>query len=169
MRVDDEQDEHAEHDQRERQGALAHELYVVISTPTGDEKAVKASLEAHLAYQAEEESAGSLAFAGPLSDETGQLMNGVGMIVYRADSLDVARALAEADPMHVTGARSFTTRRWLINKRQPLDQHQALPAAGISGLIPAPNVERSRSARIFTWRRNIFEIDDGVDRREFAN
>ena len=43
-------------------------------------------------------------------------MSGGGLIVYRAGSLDEARALAEADPMHRDGKRSFTLRRWLINE-----------------------------------------------------
>ena len=100
---------------RER-GALAHELYVVVSTPTGSEEAVKENLPAHLAYQAEQEAAGNLAFAGPLSDETGEIMNGTGMIVYRAESMEDALKIAEGDPMHSAGARSFTLRRWLINE-----------------------------------------------------
>jgi len=54
--------------------------------------------------------------AGPLSDETGELMEGVGMIVYRAESLAAAKALAEADPMHKSGTRNFTIRRWLVNE-----------------------------------------------------
>ena len=70
----------------------------------------------HLAYQKEREAAGDLAFAGPLSDESGEQMVGMGMILYRADSFESARALAEADPMHATGARTFTLRRWMINE-----------------------------------------------------
>ena len=62
------------------------------------------------------ERAGQLAFAGPMSDETGEHMQGVGMIVYRADSLAAAQQLAENDPMHKSGARSFVLRRWLINE-----------------------------------------------------
>ena len=97
-------------------GALALELYVAQSTPTGSPENVKANLPQHLAYQAELERAGHLAFAGPMSDETGEHMQGVGMIVYRADSLEAARALANEDPMHKSGARSFVLRRWLINE-----------------------------------------------------
>jgi len=100
---------------RER-GALALELFVAHSTPAKGPEAVRAALPDHLAYQAALETAGHLAFAGPLSDETGELMQGVGMIVYRADSLAAARALAAADPMHATGARRFEMRRWLINE-----------------------------------------------------
>lgn len=97
-------------------GALALELYVVHTVPAGDPAAVKAALPDHLAYQARQEAAGALAFAGPMSDETGQQMEGMGLIVYRAASFEDARALAEADPMHQSGARSFTLRKWLINE-----------------------------------------------------
>jgi uncharacterized protein YciI len=97
-------------------GALALELYVAISTPAKEPQDVKASLPDHLAYQAELERAGLLAFAGPMSDESGEHMQGVGMIVYRAESLEAARVLAEGDPMHQSGARSYILRRWMINE-----------------------------------------------------
>jgi hypothetical protein len=51
-----------------------------------------------------------------MSDETGEHMHGTGMIVYRAGGLEDARALAQADPMHLSGARSFTLCRWMINE-----------------------------------------------------
>ncbi|MBU2866986.1 YciI family protein [Pacificibacter marinus] len=97
-------------------GALALELYVAQSTPALGPDAVKASLHDHLAYQAQLETAGQLAFAGPMSDESGDNMQGMGLIIYRAESLDAARQLAEADPMHQSGARVFTLRRWMINE-----------------------------------------------------
>ena len=97
-------------------GALALELYVAHSTPAKLPEDLKASLPDHLAYQAELERLGQLAFAGPMSDETGEHMQGMGLIIYRADSLEAARALAEADPMHKSGARTFVLRRWMINE-----------------------------------------------------
>jgi uncharacterized protein YciI len=97
-------------------GSLAFELYAVTSTPAGDPAAVKANLPAHLAYQGDQEAAGRLFLAGPLSDETGDLMEGMGLIIYRAASLEEARKIAEADPMHQSGARSFTLRRWMVNE-----------------------------------------------------
>ncbi|MDV7141455.1 YciI family protein [Tropicimonas sp. TH_r6] len=100
---------------RER-GALALELYVVRTRPAKPPEALREMLPTHLAYQAELEAAGKLAFAGPVSDESGENLLGEGMIIYRADSLDEARALAEADPMHKSGTRSFDLRRWLINE-----------------------------------------------------
>lgn len=97
-------------------GALALELYVAHSTPSGSPDDVKANLPAHLAYQADLERSGQLAFAGPMSDETGTQMQGVGLIIYRAGGLEEAKSLAEGDPMHKSGARTFILRRWLINE-----------------------------------------------------
>ena len=102
--------------QAKSRGALALELFVAHSTPVGAPEDIKAALPDHLAYQAGLERAGSLAFAGPMSDETGQEMQGMGLIIYRADSLEAARALADGDPMHKTGARSYVLRRWMINE-----------------------------------------------------
>ena len=100
---------------RER-GSLALELYCVVSVPVGDVALLQQTLPDHLAYQKKREAAGDLVFAGPLSDETGEEMIGMGMIIYRADSFEAAQALAEADPMHMAGARTFTLRRWMINE-----------------------------------------------------
>lgn len=97
-------------------GSLALEMYVVHSTPVKPMDVVKSVLPDHLAYQQAQESKGKLAFAGPLSDETGELMEGVGLIVYRASSLDEAKSIAENDPMHSAGARNFTIKKWLINE-----------------------------------------------------
>jgi len=97
-------------------GSLALELYAVTSTPAKSPEELQKHLPAHLAYQAEQEQNGALVMAGPLSNVTGDLMEGVGLIVYRADSLEAATALAENDPMHKTGTREFIIRRWLVNE-----------------------------------------------------
>jgi uncharacterized protein YciI len=100
----------------QERGSLAHELYVVISEPAAPPEQMKQHLPEHLAYQAEQEKIGSLVMAGPMSDPSGELMEGVGMIIYRADSLDTARKLAQNDPMHSSGTRTFSIRRWLVNE-----------------------------------------------------
>ena len=100
---------------RER-GALALELYVVNSVPAKPPEQVAAVLPDHLAYQARMEASGKLAFAGPVSDFSGEQMEGEGLIIYRAASLEEARAFADDDPMHAKGARSYTIRRWLVNE-----------------------------------------------------
>lgn len=97
-------------------GALALELYAAISTPAKEPQDVKAALPDHLSYQGSLERAGALAFAGPMSDETGDHMQGIGLIIYRAPSLEAARTLADQDPMHLSGARTYVLRRWMINE-----------------------------------------------------
>lgn len=97
-------------------GALALELYVVRSLPAKSPDELRAMLPEHLAYQADLEAAGKLAFAGPVSDESGDNLLGEGMIIFRANSLEEARALAAADPMHSSGTRQFEIRRWLVNE-----------------------------------------------------
>ena len=100
----------------EERGSLAYELFVALSTPVLAPDEVKKQLPAHLQYQATLEQSGTLAFAGPLSDLTGEQMEGMGMIVYRAESLEAAKSIADADPMHSSGARTYTLRRWMINE-----------------------------------------------------
>ena len=99
---------------RER-GSLALELYVVETRPVKPEELGDA-LPAHLLYQVEQEQCGALVFAGPLSDETGEQMQGSGLIIYRAESMQAARAIADADPMHAAGIRTYTLRKWLVNE-----------------------------------------------------
>ena len=97
-------------------GALAMELFVISTKPVGDMTLVKKTLPDHLAYQQQMEASGSLVMAGPISDETGELMNAEGMIIYRAESLSAARLLADGDPMHSAGARTYEIRKWLVNE-----------------------------------------------------
>lgn len=97
-------------------GALGLELYAVMTVPATDGPDLGTVLPDHLTYQRALESQGSLVLAGPLSDDTGTQIEGAGLIIYRADTLDAARALADADPMHSTGARIYTLRRWLVNE-----------------------------------------------------
>lgn len=97
-------------------GSLALELFVVVTTPLSSPENVKAVLPDHLAYQAQQEAAGNLVFAGPLSDLSGEEMRGEGMIIYRAESLQAARKLADADPMHLQGVREYVIRKWLVNE-----------------------------------------------------
>lgn len=97
-------------------GSLALEVYTVISTPCSEMEKIKELLPQHLAYQAELEQKNLLMLAGPLSDESGEQMEGVGQIIFRAASFTEARELCDADPMHFKGGRSYTLRRWLINE-----------------------------------------------------
>lgn len=97
-------------------GVLAKELYVILTTPTGGMDALKTQLAAHLAYQKDLEARGISFAAGPFADDTGAEWSGEGMIIVRAASLAEARAIAERDPMHASGARRFRIRPWLLNE-----------------------------------------------------
>ena len=99
----------------QERGSLACEMFAIVSTPVKPEN-LQANLPAHLEYQGQMELQGNLVMAGPLSDPTGEVMEGVGMIIYRAESLEAAKTLADADPMHSTGTRDYTIRRWLVNE-----------------------------------------------------
>ena len=100
-------------------GALALELYVVESTPATEPTVLQSVLPEHLAYQKQMEADGKLFLAGPLSDDTGTLMEGRGLIIYRASSMDEAEEIAKNDPMHAKGARTYSVRKWLVNEGSP--------------------------------------------------
>ncbi|MFF5407007.1 YciI family protein [Streptomyces misionensis] len=97
-------------------GLLAKELFAVISTPTSGIGPVLANLEPHLAHQAKLDAEGTMFAAGPLSSTDGSAWDGMGLFIYRAPSLAAAIALAEQDPMHASGARTFTARVWMLNE-----------------------------------------------------
>lgn len=97
-------------------GLLAKELYVVLTTPASGMEAVYANLQEHLAYQLELERTGIMFAAGPFADDTGVEWEGEGMVIIRAESLEAAKQIAAADPMHKSGARTFRVRPWLLNE-----------------------------------------------------
>ena len=111
-------------------GALALEVFIVESTPTGDPEAVKAALPDHLAYQREMEEQGRLVLAGPVSDATGERDAGQGMIVYRAASMEEARAMAEADPMHASRRAQLHLAQMAHQRGQPDRQRRPLDRPG---------------------------------------
>ena len=95
---------------------LAMRLYLVQSVPTNGLAPILANLDPHVAYQRQLESEGVMFAAGPLSDDEEQEWLGEGIFVYRAASRDEAVRLAGNDPMHISGARRFTVRPWLLNE-----------------------------------------------------
>ena len=97
-------------------GSLAFEVYLVLSKPVVGPEEFSKHLPAHLSYIQEQERAGTLVMAGPLSDEAGADMTGIGMQIWRASSFDQAKEFASADPMHIAGVKTFELRRWLINE-----------------------------------------------------
>ncbi len=106
-----------EHVQRIRdRGVLGMRLYAVITTPTNGLGPVLEHLQDHLAYQKQLEYKGIMFAAGPFADDAEQEWRGEGMVLLRADTVEEAREIAAADPMHASGARSFRVRPWLLNE-----------------------------------------------------
>ena len=97
-------------------GMLQKQVYVVFSTPTNGIEPVMKNLAAHLEHQCSIERAGVMLAAGPHWTDDERFWDGEGMFVIRARSLEEAREIAAADPMHKCGARSFKVRPWLINE-----------------------------------------------------
>ena len=97
-------------------GMLRLQLYVVLTRPVRGMEPVMEMLERHLAYQIALEERGILFAAGPFWTDDEQAWRGEGMVVIRAEDLAAARAIAAEDPMHVSGARTFEVRPWLVNE-----------------------------------------------------
>jgi len=97
-------------------GMLQKQLYVVFTSPAKGMEAILKNLEDHLKFQVDLEKRGIMFGAGPLWDDDEANWSGEGMVIIRAESLAAARAIAEADPMHKSGARSFRVRPWLLNE-----------------------------------------------------
>lgn len=74
------------------------------------------ALQAHGEYWAKLEEEGVLFAGGPVLSELGSdPWSGRAMFIFRAQSLAAAQAIAEADPMHTSGARRHELRPWLLN------------------------------------------------------
>lgn len=95
---------------------LQKQLYAVFTRPVGGLGAVMGCLEEHLQFQMQLEREGVMFAAGPMWTDAEDLWEGEGMVIIRAASRAEAIAVAERDPMHISGARSFTVRPWMINE-----------------------------------------------------
>ncbi len=95
---------------------LQWQVYVIHTFPENGMGPVMENIGPHLEYQARMEAEGVYVAAGPHWADDEESWEGEGMIVVRAKNLADARKIAEADPMHSSGARSFRVRPWLINE-----------------------------------------------------
>jgi hypothetical protein len=96
-------------------GMLRKRLYVIFSEPTdkgGDRRKV---FPRHIAYQLEIEKKGILFAAGPFVDARGK-PQGPGMIVVRAKNMAEAKRIADADPFHRLGYRTYRIQPWQVNE-----------------------------------------------------
>lgn len=90
-------------------------LWVIVTAPTDGRAIGDDDILAHLKHQVELEKRGVLFAAGPLMDEQGAML-GDGMIVIRAADAAEARDIADSDPLHARGLRTYTLRQWQLNE-----------------------------------------------------
>ena len=95
---------------------LQKQLYAIFTTPVNGMGPVFDTLEAHLAFQVRLEKDGILYAAGPLWTDDEESWEGEGLVVIRAQSRAAAIRIAESDPMHMSGARRFRVRPWMMNE-----------------------------------------------------
>lgn len=93
---------------------LGKNFYVIVTTPVAPREELDKLLGAHLAHQIRLEKEGTMFAAGPLAGEDGARVGG--MIIIRADSFAAARAIADSDPYHKNGLRTYTLTRWTVNE-----------------------------------------------------
>jgi uncharacterized protein YciI len=97
-------------------GLLAKKLYVVFTSPVNGLGPIMEILDEHLAYQNKIQNEGIMFGAGPFSDDAEENWDGEGMVIIRAGSMAMAKKIADNDPMHKSGARSYRIRPWLLNE-----------------------------------------------------
>lgn len=100
-----------------RQHQLALPMFVMTSFLTDASlAAAMAAVPAHAEYWGKLEEDRVLFAGGPLLPEHGSdPWAGDAVIIFAAESLAAAHAVAQADPMHSSGARQYELRAWLLN------------------------------------------------------
>ena len=93
---------------------LGKEMYLVVTRPVRSPEIAK-RLADHLAHQVELEKRGIMFAAGPLYPR-GSDTPEAGMFVLRASSFEEAERIANEDPLHKAGLRSFTLQKWRVNE-----------------------------------------------------
>ncbi|GAY07670.1 hypothetical protein TOK_3690 [Pseudonocardia sp. N23] len=72
-------------------------------------------LDAHKAWLAEIEESSELLFAGPMLDDEYRF-SGSGLFVLRATSVAEAKEIADRDPFHARGLRTYKIVPWQLNE-----------------------------------------------------
>jgi uncharacterized protein YciI len=93
---------------------LGKDLYVVVTRPVRSPE-INKRIGEHLEHQVAMEKEGILFAAGPLFP-AGSSEPEAGMFVVRAKSFEEATAIADGDPLHKAGLRTFTVQRWRLNE-----------------------------------------------------
>ena len=95
---------------------MGAELYLYVTRPAKSFEDVVEILPAHMDFVHTIEDGGIMVMGGQVTPEGADDAGGHGAIVIRADSFEQARAIAERDPAHSSGAREFDLYKWSINE-----------------------------------------------------
>nr|WP_320132309.1 YciI family protein [uncultured Holophaga sp.] len=90
-------------------------FYVCTTVPQRPPEELEQHLDAHKSYLKQLEQQGLIFAAGPLLNEEARF-DGLGMIVYAAQSYAQAKSLADNDPFHAKGLRTYTLKPWQVNE-----------------------------------------------------
>jgi len=90
-------------------------FFVCMTTPACPVEALEADLQEHKDYLKTLEHRGLVFAAGPLLNEEARF-DGAGMIVYATSTFEQAKALADRDPFHAKGLRTYTLKPWQVNE-----------------------------------------------------
>lgn len=93
---------------------LGRQLYVIHTVPKASREEIERLLPEHLEHQIRLEKSGIMFAAGPMAN-TDDTPAG-GLIVIRAKDFAEAKAIADSDPFHKAGLRTYTLRRWTVNE-----------------------------------------------------
>ena len=94
---------------------LKKRLWVIMTRPVKPPEEVRKHLKAHLEHQIRLEKDGIMYGAGPAT-RPGEAAATFGLIVIRAKDEAEARRIADADPMHASGARQYELYVWSLNE-----------------------------------------------------
>jgi uncharacterized protein YciI len=93
---------------------LGRRLYVIHTTPNVSREELDRLLPEHLEHQIRLEKSGVMFAAGPVANPDGTPAGG--LIVIRAKDFAEAKAIADSDPFHKSGLRSYSLRSWTVNE-----------------------------------------------------
>jgi hypothetical protein len=93
---------------------LGLQLYVIHTVPKASREELDRVLPDHLDHQVRLEKSGVMFAAGPMANADGTPAGG--LIVIRAKDFAEATAIADSDPFHKAGLRTYTLRRWTVNE-----------------------------------------------------
>ncbi|MEO0607155.1 MAG: YciI family protein [Pseudomonadota bacterium] len=95
---------------------MGAELYFYITLPEVPFEEIVEVLPAHMDFVHTIEDGGIMVMGGQITPEGLADAGGRGLIVIRADSFEEARAIADRDPMHVSGVRRYDLYKWNVNE-----------------------------------------------------